>query len=96
MVELLSASLPHFLQVDQELTLYLKSSLPSFLFLNCVLSQSLDTLLPLHVDVKSVGERHPLGSINELVGMLIASVLIANDAVVNIKVIDAQSAMLLE
>jgi hypothetical protein len=56
----------------------------------------LDTLLPLHVDVKPVGERHPLGSINELVGMLIASVLIANDAVVNIKVIDAQSAVLIE
>lgn len=54
------------------------------LFLQCLLTVSLEVFLMSHVDIKAMGERGPLSFVDELVGSTAALLLISDDPVVDV------------
>lgn len=77
-------------------TFDLQAALPRLLLLDCRFSECLDTLLPLDIDIKSVGHGHPLGTVDKLIGCLVAVALVARDPIVNVHIVDSECAVLFQ
>ena len=71
------------------------STLPNFLFVNRLSSEVLDSKLGLGVNLETMSHGNPFCSVNKLIRKLVAISFIANNTIVNVKVINSQTTVLL-